>query len=102
MLDSLSHTAGIISTVDGIYRNPATGDTLSLDDAVRHGLIAGEILDTKRKTEEKILDSTNIVAHTMNGNDDRYSDESHESTLHVRTIRPPHLCIVYYPGMLTM
>lgn len=68
--------------MDGVYRNPATGDTLPLDEAVKYKLITGEILDTKRKTEEKILDSTNIVARTMNDETDR-DEQTHESSLHV-------------------
>ena len=69
--------------MDGIYRNPATEDTLSLDEAVKYGLISGEILDTKRKTEEKILDSTNIVARSMDEPDNTDGKQSHESSLHV-------------------
>ena len=80
---SLLSNPGIISTVDGIYRNPATEDTLSLDEAVKYGLISGEILDTKRKTEEKILDSTNIVARSMDEPDSTDGKQSHESSLHV-------------------
>ena len=78
---SVVSTAGIISTVDGIYRNPSTNDTLSLDDAVKHGLICGEVLDVKRKTEERILDSTNIVAHSVDEAD--VEKKTHESSLQV-------------------
>lgn len=69
--------------MDGIYRNPSTNDTLSLDDAVKHGLICGEILDAKRKTEERILDSTNIVARSVDEADAGDSKQSHESSLQV-------------------
>ncbi|XP_067941004.1 uncharacterized protein [Watersipora subatra] len=80
---------GIISTVDGIYRNPSTNDTLSLDDAVKHGLICGEVLDVKRKTEERILDATNIVARSVDEADINRPAHSqhHESNLQV--IRSP-------------
>lgn len=69
--------------MDGIYRNPATNDTLSLDDAVKYGLISGKVIDTNRKTEEKILDSTNIVSHSMDERDGGDSKQLHESSLHV-------------------
>lgn len=69
--------------MDGIYRNPATNDTLTLDDAVKYGLISGQVLDTKRKTEERILDSTNIVATSIDGSSMDNGQHSHESSLHV-------------------
>lgn len=83
---------GIISTVDGIYRNPSTNDTLSLDDAVQHGLICGEILDAKRKTEERILDSTNIVARSVDEVDGE--PQSHESSLQV--LLPTQFVTIYF------
>jgi len=69
--------------VDGVYKSPATDDELPLDEAVKFGLVVGELLDTKRKTEERILDSTNIISKTMDDSDD---EETHESNLHVSLV----------------
>lgn len=43
-----SHT-GVINTVEGVYRSPVTGDSLTIDEAIEKRLIAGILLSVKTR-----------------------------------------------------
>ena len=41
----------MVNTIEGIYKSPATGDSLPIDEAINKGLIAGALLCTRTKRE---------------------------------------------------
>ncbi|XP_067936299.1 uncharacterized protein [Watersipora subatra] len=50
---------GVVNTVEGVYKSPATGDALLIDDAIAKGLIRGALLSTR--TNRELLPNEPVV-----------------------------------------